>query len=161
MSVLTLADIAFDAAAALLARYGLKLEPVADGTPIPGSYWGEPEAGIVGSTVHARADTPVHSLLHEAAHLIVLPPERRAAVHTDATDSVEEEDAVLRAAGPARRCPARRRPRPRPRRHGRLGLHLPPRLGPRLFRAATPTARGNGWPSAAWSTCPDATLRLP
>jgi len=36
----------------------------------------------------------VHSLLHEAAHLIVLPPGRRAAVHTDATDSIEEEDAV-------------------------------------------------------------------
>jgi hypothetical protein len=36
----------------------------------------------------------VHSLLHEACHLIVLPPERRAAVHTDATDSIEEEDAT-------------------------------------------------------------------
>ena len=44
--------------------------------------------------MHARADTPLHSLLHEAAHLIVLPAERRAAVHTDATDSIEEEDAV-------------------------------------------------------------------
>ena len=65
-----------------------------DGAPIPGSYWGEPEAGIIGTTVHARADTPVHSLLHEAGHLIVLPPERRAAVHTDATDSIPEEDAV-------------------------------------------------------------------
>ena len=42
----------------------------------------------------ARADTPVHSLLHEAGHLIVLPPERRAGVHTDATDSIAEEDAV-------------------------------------------------------------------
>jgi hypothetical protein len=93
--VLTLADIDFDAVAALLARYGLALAPVADGAPIPGSYWGEPEAGIIAGTVHARADTPVHSLLHEAAHLIVLPPERRAVVHTDATDSVEEEDAVL------------------------------------------------------------------
>src|SRR5690606_19291757 len=48
----------------------------------------------VGCVVHARGDTPVHSLLHEAAHLVVLPPERRAAVHTDATDSIEEEDAV-------------------------------------------------------------------
>ena len=95
MSVLTLADIAFDDAAALLARFDLTLEPVADATPIPGSYWGDPEAGIVANTVHARADTPVHSLLHEAAHLIVLPPERRAVVHTDATDSIEEEDAVL------------------------------------------------------------------
>jgi hypothetical protein len=78
----------------LLARYGLGLARVADGEPIPGSYWGESEAGIIGDTVHVRSDTPVHSLLHEAAHLIVLPPERRAAVHTDATDSVEEEDAV-------------------------------------------------------------------
>ena len=77
----------------LLARHGLRFEPVADGLPIPGSYWGECEAGIIGNTVHARPDTPVHSLLHEACHLILLPPERRAAVHTDATDSVAEEDA--------------------------------------------------------------------
>ena len=93
-AVLRLADIAFDDAAALLARYGLRLARVADGAAIPGSYWGEPEAGLVGSTVHARGDTPIHSLLHEAAHLIVLPPARRDAVHTDATDSIEEEDAV-------------------------------------------------------------------
>lgn len=92
--VLCLADIGFDAPAALLARYGLTLRRVTDGAPIPGSYWGAPEAGIIGVDVHARGDTPVHSLLHEAGHLIVLPPDRRAAVHTDATDSVEEEDAT-------------------------------------------------------------------
>ncbi len=92
--MLTLADIAFDDIAALLARFGLKLALVADNAPIPGSYWGEPEAGVIGDTVHVRADTPMHSLLHEAAHLIVLPLERRSAVHTDATDSIEEEDAV-------------------------------------------------------------------
>jgi hypothetical protein len=92
--VMVLADVAFDDVAALLARYGLRLERVADGAPIPGSYWGEPEAGLVGATVHARGDTPLHSLLHEAAHLIVLPAARRDAVHTNATDSIEEEDAV-------------------------------------------------------------------
>lgn len=92
--MLTLADIGFAAPAALLARHGLLLEQVPDGEPIPGSYWGECEAGLIGCTVHARADTPVHSLLHEASHLIVMPPERRAAVHTDATDSVPEEDAA-------------------------------------------------------------------
>ena len=92
--MLTLADIGFDAPAALLARYGLALMQVAEGDAIPGSYWGDSEAGIVGATVYARADTPVHSLLHEAGHLIVLPPDRRAQVHTDATDSVAEEDAV-------------------------------------------------------------------
>jgi hypothetical protein len=92
--MLTLADIDPHAVNALLARYGLALVLVPDGEPIPGSYWGECEAGIIGTTVYARGDTPVHSLLHEAGHLIVLPPERRAAVHTDATDSIEEENAV-------------------------------------------------------------------
>lgn len=92
--MLRLADIDGGAARELLAQYGLDLERVADDAPIPGSYWGEPEAGVIGSTVYARADTPVHSLLHEACHLIVLPQERRAAVHTDASDSVAEEDAT-------------------------------------------------------------------
>ena len=92
--VLTVADIHLQDAAALLAHYGLRLHPIADGAAIPGSYWGEPEAGIIGCDVYVRQDTPVHSMLHEACHLIVLPPDKRAAVHTDATDSVEEEDAT-------------------------------------------------------------------
>ena len=92
--VLPLGATDIGAARALLARFGLVLELLPDGADIPGSYWGAPEAGLVGSTVYARRDTPMHSLLHEAAHLIVLPPERRAQVHTDATDSIEEEDAA-------------------------------------------------------------------
>ena len=92
--MLLLGQIAQSDVIALLARFGLDFVPVADGEPIPGSYWGECEAGLIGHDVYARGDTPVHSLLHEAAHLIVLPPERRAQVHTDATDSIEEEDAV-------------------------------------------------------------------
>ncbi|GIX36622.1 MAG: hypothetical protein KatS3mg126_2401 [Lysobacteraceae bacterium] len=92
--VLRLADIDLEAARALLAEYGLELVEVEPGAPIPGSYWGDDEAGVIGHRVYARADTPVHSLLHEACHLIVLPPERRALVHTDATDSVIEEDAT-------------------------------------------------------------------
>ncbi|HRO62956.1 hypothetical protein [Thermomonas sp.] len=94
IDVLRLTDIGFAAPTALLARYGLTLERIAGGAAIPGSYWGDSEAGIIGNTVYARDDTPVHSLLHEAGHLIVLPPQRRAQVHTDATDSVPEEDAV-------------------------------------------------------------------
>jgi hypothetical protein len=93
-NVLRIGHTGYTDAAALLGRYGLALEPVADGVPIPGSYWGECEAGIIGHTVYARADTPVHSVLHEACHLIVLPAEKRALVHTDATDSIEEEDAA-------------------------------------------------------------------
>ncbi|MEZ5463701.1 MAG: hypothetical protein R3F22_00455 [Lysobacteraceae bacterium] len=93
-AVLTLGDIDAQTVAALLSRYDLTLEHVPDNADIPGSYWGAPEAGLIGSTVYARNDTPVHSLLHEACHLIVLPAERRASVHTDATDSIDEENAV-------------------------------------------------------------------
>ena len=93
-TVLRLASADSTAIESLLAHYGLSQVRVADGEPIPGSYWGEEEAGIIGHTVYARGDTPVHSLLHEAGHLIVLPPERRAKTHTDATDSIAEEDAV-------------------------------------------------------------------
>lgn len=93
-TVLRVSQTGFDAPAALLARFGLQLQRVASGEPIPGSFWGDEEAGIIGTCVYARDDTPVHSLLHEAGHLIVLPPERRPDVHTDATDSVEEEDAT-------------------------------------------------------------------
>ncbi|MHB1271998.1 MAG: hypothetical protein ACYCZD_04370 [Rhodanobacter sp.] len=92
--VMRVGQIGFAAPAALLARFDLRLQRVAAGEPIPGSFWGDEEAGIIGATVHARDDTPVHSLLHEACHLIVLAPERRAVVHTDATDSIEEEDAT-------------------------------------------------------------------
>ncbi len=93
-TVMRMAQVGFDAAAVLLGRFGLRLERVATGEAIPGSFWGDEEAGIIGSTVYARDDTPVHSLLHEAGHLIVLPADRRPDVHTDATDSIEEEDAT-------------------------------------------------------------------
>jgi hypothetical protein len=94
LDVLTLGDINLADVVALLAQHDLDFVLVADGEPIPGSFWGEREAGLIGNTVHARRDTPVHSLLHETCHLIVLPPERRAAVHTDASDSQFEEDAT-------------------------------------------------------------------
>lgn len=93
-TVLRVGQTGFEAPTALLARFGLQLQRVAADEPIPGSFWGDEEAGIIGTCVYARDDTPVHSLLHEAGHLIVLPPERRPDVHTDATDSVEEEDAT-------------------------------------------------------------------
>jgi hypothetical protein len=92
--VLTLADIGFDAPRALLAGYALQLVRVHDGADIPGSYWGAPEAGLIGHEVYARSDTPVHSLLHETAHLLVMPAERRPTVHTDASDCQREEDAT-------------------------------------------------------------------
>lgn len=82
------------AVAALLARYGLDLRMVLIGQDIPGSYWGESEAGLKGHTLYARADTPLHSVLHEAAHFICMTPERRAGLDTDAGGDDAEECGV-------------------------------------------------------------------
>ena len=77
--------------AGLLARYGLELVMHPAAAPLPGSWWGEPEAGIIGHRVHVRPDTPIHSALHEACHVICMDPERRAGLHTDAGgDDLEE-----------------------------------------------------------------------
>lgn len=92
--VTLLDNIDVDAMARLFREYDLNLAIVNDGAAIPGSYWGEPEAGVIADTVYARADTPVHSVLHEASHLIVAGPARRAGIHTDASDCDREEDAT-------------------------------------------------------------------
>lgn len=78
----------------LLDRYGLQLTLVAPGKVIPGSFWGEREAGLIGSKIHVRLDTPLHSVLHEGAHFICMTPERRAGLDTDAGGDDAEENAV-------------------------------------------------------------------
>ena len=93
-SVLTLADGHLEALGALLEGYGLALARVADGAEIPGSYWGAPEAGLSGRTVWVRADTPVHSVLHEACHALCMDGERRARLERDAGGDFDEENAV-------------------------------------------------------------------
>ncbi|MEM1090411.1 MAG: hypothetical protein AAGB27_12725 [Pseudomonadota bacterium] len=78
----------------LLAPLSLKLTMVDPKQTIPGSYWGEPEAGLIADELFIRGDTPVHSALHEAAHFICMTPERRTALHTDAQGADSEESAV-------------------------------------------------------------------
>lgn len=82
------------AVAAVLDRYGLTLRLVAPDEVIPGSYWGETEAGLKGDCLYARLDTPVHSVLHEAGHYICMSPERRAGLDRDAGGDDLEESAV-------------------------------------------------------------------
>lgn len=83
-----------EALKSLLARFGLTLEWVPDGEPIPGSWFGDPEAGIIGRRVLVRGDTPLHSALHEACHNICMDGGRRAHLHTDAGGDYDEENAV-------------------------------------------------------------------
>lgn len=82
------------AVAVLLDRYGLGLSLVAPNEVIPGSYWGDSEAGLRGDRLYVRLDTPVHSVLHEAGHYICMTPERRAGLDRDAGGDDLEESAV-------------------------------------------------------------------
>jgi len=93
-SVLRWGNAARAAVAGLLAEYGLVVVDVPAGEPIPGSYWGDDEAGLIGHRVYARPDTPVHSILHESCHYICMDEQRRAGLHTDAGGDYEEENAV-------------------------------------------------------------------
>lgn len=82
------------ALAALLTPYQLQIHWVAATDPIPGSYWGDCEAGLIANNLYLRTDTPLHSALHEASHYICMTPQRRAQLHTDAAGDYAEEDAV-------------------------------------------------------------------
>lgn len=92
--MLRLAESDRSAVAVLLARFGLDLRTVEPETVIPGSYWGDSEAGLRGATLLARLDTPIHSILHEAAHFICMSPERRVGLDRDAGGDEMEENAV-------------------------------------------------------------------
>ncbi len=92
--VLTCAQLGYPPLIRTLACYGLHLERVAAGDEIPGSYWGDCEAGLIGESLFIRADTPVHSALHEACHAICMDAERRKRLHTDAGGECIEENSV-------------------------------------------------------------------
>jgi hypothetical protein len=93
-AVLRIAEYGSERVEALLRRFGMQLTQLAPGTAIPGSYWGESEAGLVGSVVYVRSDTPLHSVLHEACHFICMDPVRRRDLERDAGGDDAEENAV-------------------------------------------------------------------
>lgn len=78
----------------LFAPFGLSIAYVEPDADIPGSYWGAPEAGLIGGTLYLRPDTPVHSALHEGSHFLCMDADRRAQLHTDAGGADVEEHAV-------------------------------------------------------------------
>jgi hypothetical protein len=82
------------AVALLLGRYDLKLTLMLPEELIPGSYWGDREAGLREDQLYARLDTPVHSVLHETSHYICMTPERRSGLDRDAGGDDAEESAV-------------------------------------------------------------------
>lgn len=94
VSVLRLGDLREADLQDLLCLYGIHLVTLGDGLQIPGSHWGEPEAGLVGDRLFVRRDTPVHSALHEACHYVCMSPDRRAGLFGDAGGDYDEENGV-------------------------------------------------------------------
>jgi hypothetical protein len=78
----------------LARRYGVDLRVEPPGESVPGSYWGDSEAGLRANVLYVRADTPLHSLLHELSHFVCMSPERRAGLDRDAGGDDAEECAV-------------------------------------------------------------------
>ena len=92
--VLCMRDIASQSVTDFLNRYGLVAQRLAHGDAIKGSFWGAPEAGIIGTRVYFRPDTPVHSFLHEASHIICMSHELREQHTGNAGSDDLEESAV-------------------------------------------------------------------
>jgi hypothetical protein len=92
--VLQISDIGFPTLAGECARFGLQCVLVPEGAAIPGSYWDDREAGLIGAALYVRADTPVHSALHEASHFVCMDAPRRAALDRDAGGDYAEENGV-------------------------------------------------------------------
>ena len=92
--MLTVADLPAHSLQNLLSTYSLIVEFVDNKEKIPGSFWGDSEAGLIKNILYVRPETPVHSALHEACHYICLDSERRSALNTDAGGDYDEENAV-------------------------------------------------------------------
>lgn len=93
-SVLLCNEIELQHLTVLLGKFGISIKRVADGESIPGSWFGEPEAGIIATSLYIRGDTPLHSALHESCHLICMDSTRRAKLHTNAGGDYDEENGV-------------------------------------------------------------------
>lgn len=93
-TVMPVSSLPEGALARLLEPLGLRLAAVPADAVIPGSYWGDSEAGLIGNALQLRPDTPVHSALHEACHWLLADAARRASLHTDAGGTDTEENAV-------------------------------------------------------------------
>lgn len=92
--MLLVSDVSQSALDSLLHRYDIELVQQEAEAAISGSYWGDSEAGIIGRTVFVRADTPIHSLLHETCHVACMTEDRRCGLDRDAGGDDLEESAV-------------------------------------------------------------------
>ena len=91
---LLLDDINLNELIIFFSKFKLTLTLTDLGQPIPGSFWGDQEAGLITNQIYVRLDTPVHSALHESCHFICMDQQRRLALNTNAGGTTDEENAV-------------------------------------------------------------------
>jgi len=94
MNILRVSDTGLESLVGVFAPFGLSIETVEHNQAIPGSHWGDEEAGLIHNTLYARDDTPVHSVFHEACHWVLMDDTRRESLHTNAGGTLMEENAV-------------------------------------------------------------------
>ncbi len=94
MNIITCHDLPVGTLEKLLSRYQLQVITVNQNEDIPGSFWGETEAGLIGNKLYVQPATPVHSALHEACHYVCMDNARRQQLDTDAGGDYDEENAV-------------------------------------------------------------------
>ena len=92
--VLRVSDCQINYIETLLQKFNLNLCLLPKNSNIPGSYWGDSEAGLISNNVYVRDDTPIHSLLHETCHYICMDDKRRQALDTNAEGDYDEENSV-------------------------------------------------------------------
>jgi len=92
--VLRVADCQANYIETLLHKFNINLCLISKDINIPGSYWGDSEAGLISNNVYVRDDTPIHSLLHETCHYICMDDKRRQALDTNAEGDYDEENGV-------------------------------------------------------------------
>lgn len=94
MSVVNCGDLPLSSLRALLERFGLELAVVEPHATIPGSWFGDREAGLIGNRLYVRLDTPLHSALHESCHYVCMDDTRRRRLDTNAGGDYAEENGV-------------------------------------------------------------------
>ncbi|MEJ2141096.1 MAG: hypothetical protein P8Y24_01860 [Gammaproteobacteria bacterium] len=91
---LTCGELASDRLASLLVPYSIEVITIDNDTNLPGSFWGDPEAGLIDNRLYIKPVTPVQSALHEACHYICMDQQRRQKLNTDAGGGYDEENGV-------------------------------------------------------------------
>lgn len=94
MAVLSCGDIKLDELRSLLGNYGLIICIIENNKDIPGSWFGDSEAGLIDNQLYIRMDTPVHSALHESCHYVCMDATRRKTLNTNAGGDYTEENGV-------------------------------------------------------------------